>query len=255
MTQISHRKRFGFSLVELLVTIVILSMLAALLLPSLARSRALAEGTACRSNLRQLAIAAQLYVGSHDGRFPPAYATPSYDGGRFTQAAWDFATVVDWSNGGERSKAPGLLWENHDAPEIHQCPSFDGEDNALDDPYTGYNYNTSYLGHGPGEVEGNKEPALISQVTQPAATALFGDGEKSGGANKFMRAPYDDIEGGGDKVSFRHEGTQGYRHNHKTNVAFVDGHVASHADLFSVTGQEADGTGFLSADNELYDLR
>ena len=31
---------------------------------------------------------------------------------------------------------------------VHQCPSFDGRSNTLADPFTGYNYNVSYIGHG-----------------------------------------------------------------------------------------------------------
>ena len=50
------------------------------------------------------------------------------------------------------------------------------------------------------------------------AAAIFGDGEYKGGANKFMRAPFDSP--GDDSFNGRYAGTQGFRHLTTTNVAF-----------------------------------
>ena len=58
---------------------------------------------------------------------------------------------------------------------------------SIRDPFTGYNYNTSYIGH--GQFERIQEPVKASAVRHPDATVLFGNGQYSGGANKFMRAP------------------------------------------------------------------
>jgi prepilin-type processing-associated H-X9-DG protein len=163
---------------------------------------------------------------------------------------------VDWGSGGRRTKTAGFVWEGSDVSRVQQCPSFEGQDHAIEDPYTGYNYNTSYLGHGPSEV--NPEPALVATIRTPAGCAMFGDGEYAGGANKFMRAPFEDVAGGGDQFAFRHAGTQGFRHRGACNVAFVDGHATSLGSRFVETDSDreaiAEQTGFLSADNDLYDL-
>ncbi len=58
----------GFSLVELPVVVAITAVLAALLLPALARSQSRAKQIQCSSNLRQLAIAARMDHGDHGGR-------------------------------------------------------------------------------------------------------------------------------------------------------------------------------------------
>ena len=64
------RVAVAFTLIELLVVIAVIAILAALVLPSLARARERAEAIACSSNNRQLALALLLYVDDHDGNLP-----------------------------------------------------------------------------------------------------------------------------------------------------------------------------------------
>ena len=70
--------RRAFTLLELLVVIAIIGMLAALLLPSMARARESGRRVACASNLRQLTIALALYVNDHEGFYPPASLAESW---------------------------------------------------------------------------------------------------------------------------------------------------------------------------------
>jgi prepilin-type N-terminal cleavage/methylation domain-containing protein len=60
----------GFSLVELLVTVAIIAVLAALLLPALSRAKESGRTTACQGNLHQIGIALQLYVSESGNRMP-----------------------------------------------------------------------------------------------------------------------------------------------------------------------------------------
>ena len=60
----------AFTLIELLVVIAIIGILAALLIPTLARSKESARATGCLSNLHQLGIALQLYVQDNENHLP-----------------------------------------------------------------------------------------------------------------------------------------------------------------------------------------
>ena len=67
-----NRKRLlGFTLIELLVVIAIIAILAALLLPALARSKQQALGIKCMSNYKQLVAAWKMYIGDFAGYMPP----------------------------------------------------------------------------------------------------------------------------------------------------------------------------------------
>src|SRR5262245_64952462 len=60
----------GLTILELLVTVTILTLLAALLLPAVLQARAAARRTTCINNLRQWALAVHLYADTHEGRLP-----------------------------------------------------------------------------------------------------------------------------------------------------------------------------------------
>ena len=59
----------GFTLIELLVVISIITLLMAILLPTLQQVRSQARAVACQSNLRQLGLMYKLYTDDHEGRF------------------------------------------------------------------------------------------------------------------------------------------------------------------------------------------
>ena len=97
-----------FTLIELLVVIAIIAILAAMLLPALSAARERARAASCLSNIKQLGLAAFMYVGDNNGQLP---AGASYEG----VGCW-YDVLPDYIGGNQKA---GGAKEN----KINWCPS------------------------------------------------------------------------------------------------------------------------------------
>lgn len=250
-------KKSAFTLIELLVVIVIIALLLGILLPTIAKARDYSKSLVCMSNLRQLVSAAHIYAADNSDFYPMA-SVQQYSSSSTISGCWDFITT---QSAGQTRVVPGFLWRGDSISRVQQCPAYNGKSNWLEDPFTGYNYNSSYIGGSATVVNGAVlgetlvRSARLTDVKSSATTAVFGDGQYSGGANKFMRSP---LPGPLDSGFFaRNAGTQGFRHLGRTNAAMADGSTQSIATAVTEVPDQpcAPDTGFLSADNSAYDLK
>ena len=220
----AHRR--GFTLIELLVVIAIIAILAAILFPVFASAREAARRTACLSNTKQLGLAALLYAQDYDERLP-----------LFT---WDYSTYwsIAWSPESNRWLREGaILFPYTKSNGIQSCPSYTTKGHLGG---IGYGYNERLAGTNyalPSYIL--LEPAALGEITQPAATILFGDaanradpGATSPGDIRWATTKASDVNMLQPPSSWCYPGygctsSADFRHQERMTYVAADGHAAN----------------------------
>jgi prepilin-type N-terminal cleavage/methylation domain-containing protein/prepilin-type processing-associated H-X9-DG protein len=215
-----HGAPRGFTLIELLVVIAIIAILAGLLLPALARAKVAAKSTACKSNLRQLAIALTLYADDQE-LFP--YSA-------------DFQRGLMWYNSLGR-----YYGDNNPTNDdrLLDCPAYKGG--------KGFTFSGDFLAYRGGSYGYNgygSRSQYYAYLTSQDVLGLGGVRPYSAGPNALdpvkvnaVLVPSDMI-GIGDSMTMVRFGTTSYlltvgdgqqdftkRHNGGSNIGFGDGHA------------------------------
>ena len=116
----------GFSIFDLLVSVVVISILLAIMLPVLAHATEASRRVACRSNVRQMALAVAMYADSNQGLIPESEFAAGNTPDTFRPEAMNILNAGKGAGDWE-----GLGWLFADdyirAPSMFYCPSHRGQ--------------------------------------------------------------------------------------------------------------------------------
>jgi prepilin-type N-terminal cleavage/methylation domain-containing protein/prepilin-type processing-associated H-X9-DG protein len=209
--------RHAFTLLELLVVVAVIALLAAMLLPALSRAKQSAWQVYCGNNLRQLAMATQLYWHENDNE-AFRWREGQIDGGDLYWFGW-----LERGPEGMREfdVTRSVLWPYLQSGGIELCPSFNYGYSRYKLKATGASYGYGYNIHLSSPAD--QPPVKVSSIRRPSTIALFADCAQintfqppATPANPLLEEFY---------YINRYEPTAHFRHLKQVNIAFMDGHV------------------------------
>jgi prepilin-type N-terminal cleavage/methylation domain-containing protein/prepilin-type processing-associated H-X9-DG protein len=120
----AKRTKNGFTLIELLVVIAIIAVLLAILMPAMRKIKEIAREVACKSNLKNVGLAVQMYLDDYERKIP--------DTGSSNQHLWYLNDGVTFRTPGSSSTYWGIFYKDYikGQTKIFGCPSFQSATNT-----------------------------------------------------------------------------------------------------------------------------
>ena len=228
--------RKAFTLIELLVVIAIIAILAAMLLPMLAKAKAQAQIINCLGNLKQLQVCWHLYIDDYRDVLPPNDSIYNFNMGNPNSGTFD--QQISWCQGSARTDTntaaleKGLLYSYNRQPGIYHCPADLSTVDGHPSIYRNRSYNMSQSVNGLGllvdptsgyPVDVNQRCFMkYSSITNPAPSGLFVFIDEN--ADTLYDAQFGHPMAN-DPSSSDWWDMPSDRHIHGGDLSFADGHV------------------------------
>jgi len=230
----------GFTLIELLVVIAIIAILAAMLLPTLAKAKQKASGAACLNNLRQWGLAQNMYLDDNQNVFPLpkiATATPGSSGYNENTPLWKNFQEFHQAGQGDSAWFNALppyvggkaLWEIAGDPanfvssrKIYNCPAVTQPAEFNETERVVFNYGMNPKGNTGLDASVAYGTSFKSTMVQnPSAFVFMADNRARSTDLPYYGAPT-------KEVGVQHCWVKQFsaRHNVGGNLMFADGHVS-----------------------------